>query len=164
MKKTMMFAIMLLIAIVLMVSFDVRLPVRGMDTSVAPAMPDMLYVCPAASGFWDSLSNGFSHFRKPIVMGFFFGAMILTSVWLWALYQNLLKDKFNRDSFKNPWAFTKLLFWAVIIIYLIMMTPNYFRSVHLTMTNGNWVLCENTSPNAKAVPAGSVEPKKVVIH
>lgn len=165
MKKTMLFAIMLLIAIILMVSFDVRIPVAGVnDTVTTVSSPDLLYVCPAASNFWDSLSKGFSQFRKPIVMGFFFGAMILLAVWLWALYQNLLKDKFNRDSFKNPWAFTKLLFWAVLVMYLIMMTPNYFRAVRLTMTGGDWVLCDSFSPDAKAVPVNSVEPKKVLMR
>lgn len=164
MKKTMLFAIMLLIAIVLMVSFDVRLPVKGAVDFVGPVPSDVLYVCPAASHFWDSLANGFNNFRKPIVMGFFFCGMILTAVWLWALYQNLLKDKFNRDSFKNPWAFTKLMFWAIIIMGLVFYTPNYFRSVRLTISAGDWVLCDNTSVGAKAVPVSSVEPKKMLVR
>lgn len=77
-------------------------------------------------------------------------------MWSWALYQNLLKDKFVRDAYKTPWEFTKLLFWAVVIITMLTMTPNHFRTVHLDGASGDWILCDNNTPGARVVRADSV--------
>ena len=156
MKPTMMFAIILMTSIILMTVFNITLsPTEPLAVSATVA-PNALYVCPAASNTWDLLAQGFALFTKPLVIGFFFAVIILVFMWSWALYQNLLKDKFGRDAYKNPWAFTKLLFWAVVIITMLTMTPNYFRTVHLTGASGNWVLCENNTPGARAVRADSV--------
>ncbi len=156
MKPTMMFAIMMLTAIVLMTVFNIQIaptePIALSKTVAANA----LYVCPAAVPFWDGLSNGIMVLKKPLIIAFFFALTLLLSVWAWALYQNLLKDKFIRDAYKNPWSYTKILFWTVVIVLLLMYTPNHFRSVQLTGTNTNWVLCDSNTPGAKAVNADNV--------
>ena len=156
MKPTMMFAIILLTLIILMTAFNINL---GSNESVmvsAVNAPNALYVCPAASGLWDKLAVGLAIFKRPLVIGFFFSVIILLFVWGWALYQNLLKDKFVRDAFKTPWAFTKLLFWSVVIVSMLLATPNYFRTVHLTGAPGNWVLCDDNTPGRQAVRASAV--------
>lgn len=162
MKKTMMFAVMILAAIILMVSFDIKLWPTHSVTPVAEIGPDMLYVCPAATSPWDGIANGFAQFKRPVIIGFLFAFMLLIVVWAWAMYQSLLKDKFNRDTFKKPWSYTKMLFWAIMIVYILMMTPNYFRTVHVSGSTSNWVMCDGTMPGAKAVRASMVEPKKQI--
>ena len=156
MKPSMIFAIVLLVSIILMTSFDLTLaptkPISLSDQMAAGA----LYVCPAASNTWDTISNGIRQFLTPIKVGFLFATMVLIFVWAWAFYQNLLKDKFVRDAFKNPWAYTKMLFWATVIMLMLIMTPNHFRTVHLVNNSGNWVLCENNTPGAKPVHANMV--------
>ena len=162
MKKTMMFAVMILAAIILMVSFDIKLWPTHSVTPVAEIGPDMLYVCPAATSPWDGIANGFAQFKKPVIIGFLFAFMLLIVVWAWAMYQSLLKDKFNRDTFKKPWSYTKMLFWAIMIVYILMMTPNYFRTVHVSGSTSNWVMCDGTTTGAKAVRASMIEPKKQI--
>ena len=162
MKKTMLYAVMILAAIILMVSFDIKLWPTYSVTPTTEIGPDMLYVCPAAASPWDEIANGLAPFKKPVIIGFLFALMLLIVVWAWAMYQNLLKDKFNRDAFKKPWAYTKLLFWSVMAVYILMMTPNYFRTVHITGTSGDWVMCDGTTPGAKAVRASLVDPKKQI--
>lgn len=158
MKPTMLFAIIMLTSIILMTSFDISLSPTAPLSIPASMGGNVLYVCPAANSTWDVLAAGFGQFTKPIIIGFLFALMLLTFSWSWALYQNLLKDKFVRDAFKQPWAFTKLLFWAMIIIIMLIFTPNHFRSVHVDGAQGNWVLCESNSPAARAEPANLVHP------
>ncbi len=151
MKPTMMFAIIMMTAIILMTVFNINFaptePIALSETVAASA----LYVCPAKVSFWDGLANGMAMLKKPLIIGFYFALILLVFVWAWALYQNLLKDKFMRDAYKNPWAYTKMLFWAVVIVCLVMYTPNHFRSVKVSGTNTDWVLCESNTPGAKAV-------------
>ncbi len=156
MKPTMLFAIVLLTAIVLMTSFGIHLSPATPVAVSASAAPTTLYVCPAASNTWDMLAQALGQFTRPLIIGFFFAVILLCFSWSWAMYQNLLKDKFVRDAFKTPWAATKLLFWAVVIISMLVMTPNYFRRVQVVGTNTNWVLCESDSPGASAKPYNSV--------
>lgn len=156
MKPTMMFAIVLMTTICLMTAFNINLSPSEVVSATVQDAPNTLYVCPTTSQLWDKLAAGFVLLKRPMVIGFFFSVIILFFLWGWALYQNLLKDKFVRDAFKTPWAFTKLLFWAVVIISLLLATPNYFRTVHLTGSTGSYVLCDNNSPGAMPVPAGSV--------
>ena len=156
MKPTMMFAVVLLTAIVLMTAFNITLGPTDVVTVSAANAPNALYVCPADGGIWEKLAMGFAMFRRPLIIGFFFALIVLLFTWGWALYQNLLKDKFVRDAFKTPWAFTKLLFWAVVIMSLLLATPNHFRTVHLTGASGNWVLCDNNTPGNKPVYADAV--------
>lgn len=156
MKPTMMFAVIMLTAIVLMTAFNINLGSGDIVSISAENAPNALYVCPAASTLWDRMATGFAIFKRPLTIGFYFSVMVLFFIWGWALYQNLLKDKFVRDAFKTPWAFTKLLFWAVVVVSLLLATPNHYRTVHLTGASGDWVLCDFNSPGAKAVRASAV--------
>lgn len=157
MKPSMIFAIIMLTAIVLIVSFDLQLsPTVPIELPASVDAGSVLYVCPAASDMWDSIAHGIHPFIRPITIGFFFAAMILLFVWGWALYQNLLKDKFDRASFATPWSFTKFLFWTMVIIAVAIATPNYFKIVHLTNWSGDYVLCDSNTPNAQAVPENRV--------
>lgn len=156
MKPTMLFAIVMLTAIVLITSFDLQF---GASTPVAvpeSMAANVLYVCPVASGTWDAVARALMPFTRSITIGFLFAAMILMFSWGWALYQNLLKDSFKRESFKNPWAFTKMWFWAGVIILMMALTPNHFREVHLTGSTSSYVLCDNNTPGARAVRASAV--------
>ncbi|MEE1030177.1 MAG: hypothetical protein UIC65_04085 [Alphaproteobacteria bacterium] len=156
MKPTMMFTVIMITAIVLMVSFGISL---GPNTPIAlndAVAPNALFVCPVKDSGWTQIAAGIGQFTRPLVISLFFAIMILAAVWGWALYQNLLKDKFDRGSYKNPWAFTKLLFWAAIIVFMLIKTPDYFRIVHLDGDNGAWVLCDNNTPGARAVHANKV--------
>lgn len=156
MKPTMLFAIVMLTAIVLITSFDLQF---GASTPVAvpeSMAANVLYVCPVASGTWDAVARALMPFTRSITIGFLFAAMILMFSWGWALYQNLLKDSFKRESFKNPWAFTKMWFWAGVIVLMAALTPNHFREVHLTGSTSSYVLCDNNTPGARAVRASAV--------
>lgn len=158
MKPTMMFAIIMLAVIVLMVSFNVSLSPNAPIVLNDAVAPNALFVCPVTDSFWTQVAGGLSQVKRPLVIAFFFAVMILIAVWSWALYQNLLKDKFDRGSFKKAWGFTKLLFWATIIMHILIHTPDSFRTVHIDGANGEWVLCDNNTPGARAVHANKVHP------
>ena len=149
MKKTMMFTIIAIVSIILMVVFDISLPTKTEYMLASKIPADSLFVCPVGKSAWTSLAHNLMMFSKPIKVAFFFSLMILIAVWLWALYQNLLKDKFDRASFKTPWGYTKLLFWATICVFMLMKTPNYFRFVQVDGREGNWVLCDSSVKNAQ---------------
>lgn len=159
MKKSMLSAIILLTIIVLMASFDFSLDGSPPIQLPADISGRALFVCPAAGSFWDSIAAGFSFFARYVLMVFFFATIILAFMWGWALYQNLLKDSFNKDAFSKPWAFTKLLFWAGVILVLIFNTPNRYRLVTVTGRAGDYVLCENTSAGAIVVRSDLVHTK-----
>lgn len=159
MKKTMVMAIVLMTMIIITASFELQLAPRAPLNIPESAMPTALYVCPAASSLFDPISLGFSPF-----IGFFrvllaFALIVLPFYWGWALYQNLLKDKFNRDSFKTPWAMTKALIWAIALILLMINTPNHYRTVRVRGDNTPYVLCESNSPDVRAVQADAVTRK-----
>ena len=158
MKPTMLFAIVMLSAIVLMTAFNFTLTPVATETAARVAGPEILYVCPAESSVWDTLANALGYFTRPIVIAFCFAVILLLFTWGWALYQNLLKDKFVRDAFKTPWAFTKMLFWAAVIVILMINTPNYFRAVTVNNQSG-YVLCDANSPNARAEHINAVQDK-----
>lgn len=159
MKKQMMSAIILLTIIILMASFDFSLDGTPPIEVPTDIQGRALFVCPAASSFWDSIAAGFSFFTRYVLMGFYFATIVLAFMWGWALYQNLLKDSFNKDAFTKPWGFTKLLFWSGIILLLVFNTPNRYRMVEVSDMPGEWVLCESTSAGAVAVSADSVHAK-----
>jgi hypothetical protein len=149
---------MMITAIVLMVSFDITLfPNAAIELST-DISPNALFVCPVKQDTWARIASGLSMIKRPLLIGFFFAAMVLSAIWVWALYQNLLKDKFDRGAYKKPWAFTKLLFWAAVIVFMLIKTPDSFRTVHLQGAEGDWVLCENNTPGARAVHADTVIP------
>ncbi len=158
MKQTMMWAILALTAIVMMSLFDLHLfPVKPVVSIPAGVAGTELYVCPAVTGgAWDTASNMLGIFSDYIIIAFLCVVMILLFVWGWAMYQNLLNDKFDRKSFSNPWKYTKLAFWAAAVVIILTATPNHFRRVTVTGAPGEWVLCENVSP-ARAVHASAVQ-------
>ena len=156
MKPTMLFAIVALVAIILASSFGLQLAPNE-PIAIAPDMvANVLYVCPGASVFWDGFSTALQPFTRYLIIALFFVIMLLLFSWWWALYQNLLSDSFKRDSFKKPWQLTKLTFWAAVIVAIFVMTPNYFRSVHVDGAPGEWVLCDSNTPGARAVRADAV--------
>ncbi|MCR4918123.1 MAG: hypothetical protein K5912_04255 [Alphaproteobacteria bacterium] len=159
MNKTLVLMIILLTMIVIMTSFDLSL--GGNPALVVPPeyQGRTLFVCPGVNEFWDGISTSISPFSKYIIMGLFFGGIILVFVWGWAMYQNLLTDKFKKEDFSKPWQFTKLLIWAVLIVTMLLYTPNRFRYVEVSGSPENWVLCEATSPNARMVVSDKVTAK-----
>lgn len=159
MKKSMVSIITFLTVIVLMAAFDLSLGTDKVINVPENMRGTALFICPAESSLWDALAAGFRPFYEYITVGFFFATIILVFVWGWALYQNLLKDSFKKDDFSKPWAFTKMLFWAGVILMLVFNTPNKYREVDVAGKAGNWVLCENSSTDAVAVNSNLVHAK-----
>lgn len=158
-KPGLLTAVSILAIIILAAAFNMGL---GGDTVVqlrAGVNPDsVLYICPAFPNSWEEFANVMSMWRRYIYMGFGFAVIILFFSWGWALYQNLVKDKFSADAYKNSWGLTKIVFWAAMICFILAMTPNYFRTVHVHFDGHDteYVLCDNTSENAHAVNANAV--------
>lgn len=148
MKPTMIFALAMLTFVTLMSAFGVHLGASVAPVSVPENMlGDVLYVCPATSSGWDTAAEMMRMMQTPITIGLFFALAMLLFAWGWGLYQNLLKDKFNKDNFLKPWGFTKLLFWVIVIVVIVSNTPNHYRIVHVKHQAMNFVLCESTTPN-----------------
>ena len=162
-KPGLLFAVCMLAIIILATAFDMNLggdaPVRlrqGVDPN------NVLYVCPiSGDSGWAAFAEALTFGKKYILGGFIFAFIILAFSWGWALYQNLVKDKFNENAYKNPWGMTKIFFWAAVICIILMKTPNYFRTVHVHIKGqvSDWTLCENTSANARPV-----NPKAITLH
>ena len=163
MKPVMLYAIIAVAAIAIVASFGFQLgnPPPTIPESV---VGNVLFVCPADNVTWDSIAASLHPFNRYVIGGFFFTAVLLLFGWGWQLYQNLLSDKFKRESFKNIWGFTKIWFWALVIVTLLIYTPNHFRRVEITGAPGNWVmcntcdLCDTSDPNCqtRAVRADAV--------
>ena len=155
-KPGLFVAVALFAIIILATSFHMDLggntPIE-LKAGVNPA--NVLYVCPVTGSMWESLSQSLHFLDRYASIFFAFIGIVLTFSWGWAIYQNLLKDKFSEDAYKNPWALTKAFFWLIIIFTVLIMTPNHFRTVGIRDNHGNvdygWVLCDNTSDGAQAV-------------
>ena len=156
MKPIMLYAIIAVAAIAIVASFGFQLGSTEMPAMSESMAANILFVCPAQSTAWDSIAFALHPFMRYIVGGAFFIVMLLMFGWGWQLYQNMLSDKFKRDSFKNIWGYTKLAFWAGVIVILIVATPNSFRRVEITGAPGDWVLCDGNSPESRAVRADAV--------
>ena len=159
MKNSFVFVIVLLTVIIIMSSFGLYL-----DNVTPIQLPKsvegrVLFVCPMAHSFWDSISHGLAPYFKYISMGLLFCGIVLLFFWGWALYQNLIKDEFKKEAFVNPWAFTKILIWAVVLATMLVHGPNRYREVKIDNAQGNWVLCEADSSGAKPVSADAVHAK-----
>ena len=153
-KPGLLLAVCVLALIILGASFGIHL--GGNEVVRVRAGFDLgkvLYVCPVSDLVFDSLAKSFSVLSKQIYLLFTFALIILSFSWGWALYQNLLKDKFVADAYKNPWALTKIFFWAMVAMTILITTPNYFRKVHVHLKGHtyDYVLCENNSAHAKPV-------------
>ena len=157
-KPGLLFAVVFFAIIILAASFNMNLG-GGAIVKLKPGInPDtILYVCQITESNWNVFANVFSMWEKYVYMFFIFATIVLSFSWGWALYQNLLKDKFSADAYKNPWALTKMFFWAGVICTILAVTPNHYRTVHVRGDNRNWVLCENFSEGAHAVRAQAVE-------
>ncbi|MBO4625874.1 MAG: hypothetical protein J5679_01185 [Alphaproteobacteria bacterium] len=156
MKKGLVWSGVALAAIIIVASFGMQI-----GTITEPNIPEsmagrVLYVCPAVDSAWDSVASAIRPFSNYIIAVFFFGLVLLLFGWGWQLYQNLLADKFKRESFKNIWAFTKYGFWLLVLVMLVMFTPNNFRRVEITGAGDNWILCDATDAGARAVRADAV--------
>lgn len=156
MKPLMLFAIIMLVSIVVVVSFGLQLSPNAPIALSPESAANALYICPTTSPFWDGFAQALISFHRYLVIGLFFVVMLLMFSWGWALYQNLLSDSFKRDSFKKPWQMTKFTFWVSVIVLLFVMTPNYYRTVKVDGLSGEYVLCESDSPGARAVRADAV--------
>ena len=156
MKKGLLYSIIAMAAIVIVASFHMQLGDNAALDIPENMLGRVLYVCPSADTAWDSVAMSLRPFINYIIAGFFFGIVLLLFGWGWQLYQNLLTDKFKRESFKNIWAFTKFGFWALVIVMLVLVTPNGFRRVSVTGAGDNWVLCDANSTGARAVRADAV--------
>jgi len=159
-KPGLLFAVSALALIILAAAFDFSF---GGNTAVhlrSGINPDdVLYVCPVADNVWDSFAEAMSFGKKYIYMGFLFAGIILLFSWGWALYQNLLKDKFVDEAYKNPWDLTKIIFWMAVVFTVLYVTPNHFRQVEVRGSDEQWVLCENTSEGARPVNYRAVKLK-----
>lgn len=157
MKPPMIFAIIALTAIAVAASFGIKLMPSALVQVPASAAGQALFVCPAADSMWDAIAMAMRPAMRYISIAFFFGVLVLLFNWGWAMYQNLLADKFEQKKFSTPWKFTKFVFWAAVIVAVLAATPNHFKTVHLRGADGNWVLCEQDSPGARAVRAEYVK-------
>ena len=157
-KPGLLLAVSLLAIIVLAVSFNMNLGGNTMVKLSANADPsNALYVCDASSTVWDQIRTSMGLLKKYAVLLFCFAGIVLFFSWGWALYQNLLKDKFSEDAYTNSWEITKIIFWLIVAFTVLFMTPNHFRRVELRGHGDNWVLCDNTSDGARAVNFRAVE-------
>lgn len=157
MNKSMLIAVLLLTAIIIVSSFGLQLDPIDVSSQLPDAVAaNVLYVCPTVSSNWGPISAGFTQFSKFFKILLAACLIILVFMWVWALYQNLLKDKFDGDKYKQPWGLTKVLFWGTVIVFMLMMTPNYFKTVHINGQDSDYILCEVGDKDAQAVPADIV--------
>ena len=151
-KPGLLIAVSIFAIIILSVAFNMNFgggsPVK-LPEGVNP--DSVLYVCPIASNTWDHLSESLHFMSKYASFFFSFVGIVLFFSWGWALYQNLLKDKFNEEAYKNSWAITKVMFWLIIAFTVLIVTPNHYRRVDVRGHGSDWVLCDSTSENAQPV-------------
>lgn len=152
-KPGLLFVVSLLAIIILAASFHMDFggnPAIHLPNGVNP--DSVLYVCPAnGQGGWADFALALHGVGRYLYLFFAFVVLVLMFSWGWGLYQNLLKDKFSADAYKNPWELTKIVFWGAVIVFILFMTPNHFRTVEIRGHGDNWVLCENSSNGARAV-------------
>ena len=157
MKQGLLWSVVALAAIVIVASFNMQLGSPVVSNIPESMLGNVLYVCPVADSTWDPIALGLRPFTHYIIAGFFFGLVLLIFGWGWQLYQNMLDDKFKRESFKTIWSFTKWGFWAALIITIILITPNHFRRVTVNGDSREWVLCDSTTPGNVPVRAEAVQ-------
>ena len=151
-KPGLLFSISVFTIIIVAVSFNFNFGANAPVKLREGINPDnVLYVCNAANTTWENISQGL-HFLASFAPFFFsFVGIVLFFSWGWALYQNLLKDKFVDEAYKNPWDLTKIFFWMAVVFTVLYVTPNHFRQVDVRGSEEQWVLCDSTSKDARAV-------------
>ena len=159
-KPGLLVAISVFTIIVVAVSFNLNLGTNAPIELPEGVNPDnVLYVCPAVTDTWTRISQGLHFLAQFAPLFFSFAGIVLIFSWGWALYQNLLKDKFVDEAYKNPWGLTKAFFWLVVVFTILYVTPNHFRQVEVRGSEEQWVLCDNTSDNARPVNYRAVKLK-----
>lgn len=158
MKPNMLFAIIIITAIVIIAGFGLQLGDMTHVQIPHGTEGTTLFICPAADNSWDmiSFSMHVMNMNRYVMMALFGAALLLGAVWSWQLYILLLKDKFERSAFSAVWKYTKLWFWACVIALILIVTPNHFRRVSVTGRDGEWVLCESNTPGAQAERANQI--------
>ncbi|MCL1902458.1 MAG: hypothetical protein FWG18_02400 [Alphaproteobacteria bacterium] len=157
-----------IIVIILMASFGI-VPADWVGIQLASHnLPDSvrdsaLFVCPAASNVFDEISRGLLPFRTQFTMVFFFFFMLLLATTGWAVYQNLVKDKFEQKAYDFPFFLGKALLWTTLIVTILMHAPNSFRAVGISGAPGKFVLCESTTPGSRPVRATAVISRSKII-
>ena len=150
-KPGLLFAVSVFTIIIVAVSFNFNL--GGNEPLKLPANvnPDtVLYVCKIGESSWNQAAESLRLLTSFAPAFFSFAGIVLVFSWGWAIYQNLLKDKFVDDAYKRPWLLTKVFFWLVVCFTVLVETPNHFRQVEIRGRGSDWVLCENTSDGVKA--------------
>ena len=151
-KPGLLFAVAVFAIVILAASFHMNYGEHAAVHLRDGVNPDnVLYVCEITQDAWTNLSESLHFMRRYAAVFFSFIGIILVFSWGWAFYQNLLKDKFSEDVYKNPWGITKVIFWMIVIVSILFVTPNHFRRVEIRGHGDNWVLCESTSDGARAV-------------
>jgi drug/metabolite transporter (DMT)-like permease len=95
-------------------------------------------------------------FRNQLLMFFFAALMLLASAFAWAMYQNLLKDKFDHNAWKFTTFFAKCLLWVTIAALILMFSPNGIKRVQVRGSDQSFVLCESTTPGSRPVRSDAV--------
>lgn len=151
-KPGLLFAISVFTIIIVAVSFNFNLGANAPVKLRDGINPDsVLYVCNAIDGTWNQISQALHFLTSFAPLFFSFIGIVLMFSWGWALYQNLLKDKFVGEAYKDSWNLTKVFFWMAVIFTVFYVTPNHFREVEVRGSNEQWVLCDNTSKGARPV-------------
>jgi uncharacterized membrane protein (DUF485 family) len=157
MKPGLLFSVLGIIAIILASSFGMHIlpvaPIHNIPDSAANAV---LYACPAADSTFDEIARQLSYIRNYLTIAFFFVFMLWFAMAGWAIYQNLLKDKFEEKSWKSIIFVAKILFWVTLVITILMHSPNQYRRVSVRGETGNFVLCESNDPASRPHQAEAV--------
>jgi hypothetical protein len=156
-KPGLLFSVLGIIAIIVASSFGLHIlpvaPIHNIPDSAADAV---LYVCPAADFAFDETARQLSYIRNYLMIAFFFIFMIWAAMAGWAVYQNLLKDKFEEKSWQSIVFLAKILFWMTIVLTVLMHAPNHYRRVSVRGETGNFVLCESNDPASQPKQADAV--------
>jgi hypothetical protein len=162
MKPALLFSVLAVIAIVVLTSFSTG---PGEWMGIAPQVHRLradidigtvLYVCPAADMVWDDISKSLQLFRSQILM-FFFGLLLfLFAAFGWAMYRDLIGDKFSQNHWKFTVSFATTLFWGTIIVAILMYSPNYFKTVGVRGSDQRFILCESSTPGSRPVRESAV--------
>jgi len=159
MKPIMLISALGIIAIIIAASFG--LAVDTTTPNLLLKLPESvrgsaLFVCPAADPIFDETASALSMFRTQLMMIFFFFFILLVASTGWAFYQNLIKDKFEKDRYDFPFFLGKSLFWVTIIVTILLHSPNGFRTVGVRGADGKFVLCQSNTPGARPVRSDMV--------
>lgn len=153
----------ILIAVIIAAVFGVSVyPTGTLHTYLADdVVPRALFVCP-----WDApqlvqISEFMTAHYKQFSMGILALALFTLFAMGWNLYQNMLKDEFDKKSWEFFMKFMIPMLIVILIIWqLLTWTPNFFREVHVSGANGRFILCEQSTPGSRPVLADKVSARR----